>query len=80
MKILGISFKLTRDKNKENVFIYNRLMNAWQFWIIRKKFTLNIVIPAPSLFYQTWNEKKGWQEDHSTKYHKFFIYLKRFMR
>lgn len=72
----GFRFEIYDSNHKKFGFMNNRLMNARQIWFLTKKKAIIIIIPMPSLFYQTWNKEKGWTEDHPTKYHKFFIKMK----
>lgn len=69
----GFRFEIYDSEHEKFGFMNSRNMNARQFWFLTKKKTINIIIPMPSLFYQTWNKEKGWTEDHPTKYYKVFI-------
>lgn len=80
INLLGIRIDVYKSKHEKFQFIKSRLMNAWQFWILPKSFTLHILIPAPSLFYQVWNKEKGWTEDFPTRYERFWIKLRELKR
>ena len=76
MKLAGFRLEIYCSEHEKFSFINNRLMNARQFYFLTKKKTIHIIVPMPSLFYQTWNKAKGWEENHPTKYHKIFIKIK----
>lgn len=80
INLLGIRIQRYKSSHPKFQFIKNRLMNAWQFWIMTKSSTTHILIPAPSLFYQVWNKEKGWTENFPTLYERFWIRLRKYKR
>ena len=64
----GFRLEIYNSEHKKFTFINSRLMNARQFWFLTKNKTIMFTLPMPTLYYQTWNKEKGWQEDHPTRY------------